>query len=234
VFEIGNSLREARTRRGIEVVEAEQATKIRAKYLRALEDEQFEQLPAQTYVKGFLKTYAEYLGLDGQLYVDEYTSRYSSGDDVLERRVRSGRPRPRREHRFQTNIVWVTLVGIAVVTALVIAAFRFAGDSPTTLPHASRPTAHKKPAVISGLVIKATKGNSLLAVRKGTAVGRLLYEGTLERGQSLRFKPTVWVNISSPENIAMHLNGRPVAVGGAKPRCLIITFGAIVPCAPGT
>ena len=81
MFEIGNSLREARLRQGLEFVEVEQATKIRGKYLRALEDEQFDILPGQTYVKGFLRTYADYLGLDGQLYVDEYNSRYIPGDD---------------------------------------------------------------------------------------------------------------------------------------------------------
>ena len=81
MFEIGNSLREARLRQGLEFVEVEQATKIRGKYLRALEDEQFDILPGQTYVKGFLRTYAEYLGLDGELYVDEYNSRYVPGEE---------------------------------------------------------------------------------------------------------------------------------------------------------
>jgi hypothetical protein len=71
VFEIGNSLREARVRQQLELGEVELATKIRARYLRALEEESFEALPAQTYVKGFLRTYADYLGLDGQLYVAE-------------------------------------------------------------------------------------------------------------------------------------------------------------------
>jgi cytoskeletal protein RodZ len=80
VFEIGNSLREARLRQGLEFPEIEQATKIRGKYLRALEEEQFEVLPAQTYVKGFLRSYADYLGLDGQLYVDEFNSRYVRGE----------------------------------------------------------------------------------------------------------------------------------------------------------
>ena len=61
--------------------EIEQATKVRAKHLKALEDEQFELLPGQTYVKGFLRTYAEYLGLDGQLYVDEFNSRYAIGEE---------------------------------------------------------------------------------------------------------------------------------------------------------
>ena len=81
MFEIGNSLREARLRQQLDFPEIEQATKIRAKYLRALEDEQFELLPAQTYVKGFLRSYAEYLGLDGQLYVDEYNSRFVVGEE---------------------------------------------------------------------------------------------------------------------------------------------------------
>ena len=62
VFEIGNSLREARLRQGFELPRVEADTKIRAKYLRALEEERFEVLPGETYVKGFLRTYSEYLG----------------------------------------------------------------------------------------------------------------------------------------------------------------------------
>ena len=81
MFEIGSSLREARLRQQLEFPELELATKIRGKYLRALEEEQFDVLPAQTYVKGFLRTYADYLGLDGQLYVDEYNSRYTVGEE---------------------------------------------------------------------------------------------------------------------------------------------------------
>jgi cytoskeleton protein RodZ len=61
MFEIGNSLREARLRRGIDFADAEHATKIRGKYLRALEDEEFQLLPSETYVKGFLRTYADFL-----------------------------------------------------------------------------------------------------------------------------------------------------------------------------
>ena len=113
MFEIGNSLREARLRKELDFPELEQGTKIRAKYLRALEDENFDQLPAATYVKGFLRTYADYLGLDGQLYVDEYNVRYGSGDEVLERRIRGGasqsrRPRP-RHRRLESRIVWLAL-----------------------------------------------------------------------------------------------------------------------------
>ncbi len=81
MFEIGSSLREARERQEITLPQVEAGTKIRGKYLRALEEERFDQLPAETYVKGFLRTYAEYLGLDGQLYVDEYNSRYVATEE---------------------------------------------------------------------------------------------------------------------------------------------------------
>src|SRR3954453_9598816 len=119
MFEIGNSLRDARLRKELDFPELEQGTKIRAKYLRALEDETFDQLPGPTYVKGFLRTYADYLGLDGQLYVDEYNVRYGMGDEALERRVRSPLmappPRPRKpRRRLQLSVVWFALFGIAL------------------------------------------------------------------------------------------------------------------------
>src|SRR3954470_3967153 len=133
MFEIGTSLREARVRQGVDLLEAERATKIRGKYLRALEDEEFETLPAQTYVKGFLRNYAEYLGLDGQLYVDEYNSRFvvEAGEEPFRPR-RSTPVRTRRQRRFEANVVLFALLGIAALTALVIAAWRFGGgDEPT-------------------------------------------------------------------------------------------------------
>src|SRR5207302_9187749 len=110
MFEIGSSLREARLRQALDFPEIEQAIKIRGKYLRALEDEQFDVLPAQTYVKGFLRSYAEYLGLDGQLYVDEFNSRYVASEEEPPIRARRT-AMPRRARRIQSGVVLATLVG---------------------------------------------------------------------------------------------------------------------------
>ena len=134
MFEIGLSLREARTRQGLDFPEMETRTKVRAKYLRLLEEEQFEQLPAHTYVKGFLRTYADCLGLDGQLYVDEYNSRFVVGEDETHMRARrtpptTSRSRARRRERRESRVVVLALAAIAIVTALVIAAWRFGGPS---------------------------------------------------------------------------------------------------------
>ena len=64
--EIGDQLRETRMRSRIDITEVEAATKIRAKYLRALENEEWDLLPGPTFVKTFLRTYADYLGLDAR------------------------------------------------------------------------------------------------------------------------------------------------------------------------
>ena len=74
--EIGETLRETRMRRRIDISEVEAATKIRAKYLRALENEEWDLLPGPTFVKTFLRTYAEYLEIDPRLLVEEYRQRY--------------------------------------------------------------------------------------------------------------------------------------------------------------
>ena len=93
MFEIGNTLREARLRRGLDILDCEAETKIRAKYLRAMEEEQFDLMPSPTYVRGFLKSYAEFLDLDGQLVLDEYESRF--GDLRRALRVPGQDPAPR-------------------------------------------------------------------------------------------------------------------------------------------
>src|SRR5436190_9171421 len=164
MFEIGNSLREARLRRRVDFGEAEQATKIRVKYLRALEDEEFGLLPSQTYVKGFLRSYAEYLGLDGQLYVDEYNSRFVVGQEDYRPRRSSVQPQ-RRNRRVETNVVLVVLVVIAVSAIVVVAAWN-RSDKPAT-PATTRPVttaAAPAKAVPPLLRIEAARGPSKLTV----------------------------------------------------------------------
>jgi transcriptional regulator with XRE-family HTH domain len=79
---IGATLREARMRARIDISEIESETKIRAKYLRALENEEWDLLPGPTYVKSFLRTYAEALGLDARLLLEEYKLRHERLSDI--------------------------------------------------------------------------------------------------------------------------------------------------------
>lgn len=72
--ELGEKLRKAREAKGLSLEQVEEATKIVRSYLQALEDEEFERLPAPVYVKGFLRNYASYLGLDAQEVLSLYSA----------------------------------------------------------------------------------------------------------------------------------------------------------------
>ena len=215
MFEIGSSLREARLRQGLDFDELEARTKVRAKYLRHLEDERFDQLPGHAYTKGFLQVYANALGLDGRLYVEEYNSRYVTGEDDASPRLPRGparSPRRRRERR-ETRTVGVALAAILVVTAFVIAAWRFGGhDEPqvdgVNAPKARTTAATKRTATQQQVVvtIHALRGPSFMEVRAGN--GTPLYTGTLEKGQTQRFtKKSLSLSVDRPRNVVVKVNG---------------------------
>ncbi|MBA3733912.1 MAG: helix-turn-helix domain-containing protein [Actinobacteria bacterium] len=235
MFEIGNSLREARHRQSLDFPEIEQGTKIRGKYLRALEDEQFDVLPAQTYVKGFLRSYAEYLGLDGQLYVDEYNSRFVAGEEETPSRPRRSAP-PSRGVQVQSRVVLLTLLGIAAVTALFIVAWT-RGEPQNVTPLGLRTTPTKTttttpPAApaTARLLVKAQRGPCWLQVHRSSATGPILFQGTLEQGQKQLFTGRrLWITLDRPENLITILNGRTrrLPVGGVK--TLLVTPRGIRP-----
>ena len=236
MFEIGNSLREARLRQSLDFPEIEQGTKIRGKYLRALEDEQFDVLPAQTYVKGFLRSYAEYLGLDGQLYVDEYNSRFVVGEEEPQSRPRRSAS-PSRGVQVQSRVVLLTLLGIVSVTALVIVAWT-RGEPQTVTPvglGTTKLVTHQTPVVPAAaktvrLLVKASRGSCWLQVHKTSATGPILFQGTLDQGQQQLFTARkLWITLDRPENLVTVLNGhtRRLPVGGVK--TLIVTPRGIRP-----
>src|SRR3954454_4868578 len=103
---IGDTLREARIRQQIDITEVEERTKIRAKYLRALENEEFQLLPGSTFVRSLLRTYAEYLGLDPHALLEELRMQYEQREEIVQDVQRIGasqprarRPNPRRDQR---------------------------------------------------------------------------------------------------------------------------------------
>jgi cytoskeleton protein RodZ len=113
---IGATLREARMRARIDISEIESETKIRAKYLRALENEEWDLLPGPTYVKSFLRTYAEALGLDGKLLIEEYKLRHERLSDVEMQPIRPpGAREPRRRRRAGSGRGWAVLAVVALL-----------------------------------------------------------------------------------------------------------------------
>jgi transcriptional regulator with XRE-family HTH domain len=118
--DIGATLREARMRARIDISEIESETKIRAKYLRALENEEWDLLPGPTYVKSFLRTYADALGLDGKLLIEEYKLRHERLSDV---ELQPIAPPGRRERRRQRRGVPRGAVIAVIVAALLVSLY---------------------------------------------------------------------------------------------------------------
>ncbi|HEU5253723.1 MAG TPA: helix-turn-helix transcriptional regulator [Solirubrobacterales bacterium] len=116
---VGNKLREARARRKLSLQEVEEATRIRGRYLQAIEDEDWEQLPGETYARAFVRTYADFVGLDGARLAEE--QRQAQGAARPGERLPRVDPRPRRVGRRRRRRVPPRLV-TALVVVLVIGA----------------------------------------------------------------------------------------------------------------
>jgi cytoskeleton protein RodZ len=230
MFEIGGSLREARLKRNLTPADVQKAIRIRDRYLQALEEERWELLPGDAYVKGFLRTYADYLGLDGNLYVEEYNSRFARPDEpqlVPERFARTGT-------HFGGVGFLRPLIAVGVIVAIVagLAAWQLSGssDKPGGVPPPSTSTTtashhttepkkkqHKQHVSTGALpttaVVVASRGNSWLWVRSGGAAGPTVYQGTLLQGKTLPVnlkKGPVWIRIGDPANIEVRLGGKLV------------------------
>lgn len=217
MFEIGNSLREARIRKGLNLKDAEDATKIRSKYLQALEDDDFEVIPGPAYVKGFLRTYADFLGLDAELLLDEYRSRHEPNQEVhyVARRP-VGRARSRGPRR-QSNLVIVVVVALVLVAALAWMGWgrgeQVATVEPETVDTSSTTTSTLIEETVTttaagetteqteaqattttlaegklAVVVKAVRARCWLLAKEGSGEGKVLYSGTLEKGKAVRLE----------------------------------------------
>jgi cytoskeleton protein RodZ len=232
VPEIGQTLREARMRARIDISELEAETKIRAKYLRALENEEWNLLPGPTYVKSFLRTYADALGLDGRLLVEEYKLRHERLSDVELQPIapRSQRDRGRPPRRGLPRGTLVGLVFVLLIGALYMLG-RTGGDGEDTVPPLTNPTTEartsepdererpeprpRRPRTVR-LTLAAT-GAVYVCLRAGDRV--LIDQETLQEGEqrgpyrARRFTMTFGNN-----SIRMRVNGRslpvPASAGG--------------------
>jgi hypothetical protein len=235
MFEIGGSLREARLKRGLTPADVQKAIRIRDRYLQALEEERWELLPGDAYVKGFLRTYADYLGLDGNLYVEEYNSRFAHPDEPL--------LVPERFEGSRNRLGGVgflrPLVAVGVIVAIVAAiaawqlsssgssggtrgtppttSVRHTTSSSTTTHQTTQKKTHKKKHVPAPLptraVLAASRGDCWLWVRSGGASGPTLYEATLVQGKTLPINlqnGPVWIDVGDPPKLDVRLGGKLV------------------------
>jgi transcriptional regulator with XRE-family HTH domain len=250
---IGERLREARMRQGLDITEVEVATKIRAKYLRALENDEFVMLPGSTYVRSFLRTYAEYLGLDAQLLVEEFRAQHEPrGEGEMPALAPPARPaRPGRERRgagvglaFGPGTLAVASV-LLVLVVLAVIGLASGGGSDTKTTSKGEVTKKKKakqpnraapapaPAVPRSLKLKVVPAETTyLCLDDGK--GTKLFEGTISTPQSFREK-RMRILLGRP-SARLYLNGKPVRFDHASSDVVSFSFsrtGGVSPLPPG-
>ena len=191
-------LRDARMRQGLDISDVEARTKIRAKYLRALENEEWAMLPGSTFVKSFLRTYAEELGLDPHLLVEEYRAHHEEPDE-LELQPFAAPPRqPREPRRYRPGPpppgVVLTLVVVAVLAFLIVLGLsgedddggdRVASPTTDTQPGRQAPSPAPKPAPERVVVRVVPDAETYVCLDRGpdTAV---FFEGIISDPETFR------------------------------------------------
>jgi cytoskeleton protein RodZ len=219
---IGDTLREARMRQHLDIADVEASTKIRAKYLRALENEEFGMLPGPTFVKTFLRTYAEALGLDPHLLVEEYRATYEAGDEVDH--IQSlgppnlARDRRRRGPRLGPGSL-LLLVLVVVVGALVAIGLladgdddggQVAGETTPRTETTERPRQQQERRRPTRVVLRITPITpTYVCVDRGSGKP-VLFENTIDAPQTFRGK-VVRVNLGKTD-VQIRKNGRPVPI----------------------
>jgi hypothetical protein len=227
---IGMSVREARERRGLTIADAETATRIRAKHLRSLVAERFDQLPARAYARAFLREYTEFLELDSERFLDEFDARFPVVEE--EPIVPVGLPHPWRPRHIGAIAAAAGLVALAVLGWRV-------GNAESPLPPAlvpntttrttqalsPAPPARRPRPKTPTLVLVAARGSCWVEAHAGSRAGRLLYRRTLEPGQRLRLTaPKVWLRLGAPWNLEARLGGRRIVLP-ARLGNVVITRG---------
>ena len=227
--DIGSTLREARMRSRISIDEVETHTKIRARYLRAIENEEWDLLPGPVYVKSFLRTYGDYLGLDSRLLVDEFKRRYERPTDHELRPISPRTREPERTSRRPRLPSWmpIVLVLAAVVVALgVLGSLNTGNKTPTagvrtTSSHSRARRAHRSvttsttPVVFKPTTVKlqlVATGQVYVCLVNGR--GTKLIPGVIfSPGQTIPIETARKLRLTLGNNsVEMKVNGAPVTV----------------------
>lgn len=198
---IGEVLLRARQERGSSIEDVERAIKIRAKYIAAIEAEDFDVMPGDAYVAGFIKTYAQFLGIDPTGLLETYHSEHDSPPLAMPEPIMS----TRREHVRLPRPVWVVALAVAAIALVGWFAFNLGTALRSTAPLPDRrdnslvaeptrtvtkttaPARPRRPRRVRPLVLKvvSTQGDNWLGAKVD---GRTAFDGELLPGRSLTWR----------------------------------------------
>lgn len=231
---VGEKLAALRRERGKTMPDLESATKIMGRMLSALENERWDELPAPVYVRGYIRSYAQALGVDPEPLLEEYTRDTSAPhtEHVPLRRIPERTVVPHRlELHALPRQVWIAVaIAVLVVALLVwgISALVSRDDTPTPIaPETTSTVGASAEETVTEAVTGAVSENAFIlkvAVAEGQSSwlqvrvdGLVAYEGTLPGGE-----PKMWtvtdsavVRVGKPAAVTITRDGQPVTIPAA-------------------
>ncbi|MCG9969725.1 DUF4115 domain-containing protein [Pelotomaculum terephthalicicum JT] len=233
-MEIGKRLKEAREEKGLTLEAVEEETKIRRKYLRALEEEQFQVLPGPVYAKAFLKTYTRFLGIDAGDVFANYSDFFTEApaeapEHIFEEEKKARVPRKPRSRLYLT--VAAVIVCVAVL-GLYFNSAKGKGGTPVDNPSAYNPenpaiSGQTEPPVqpppvepqqpadssVVKLDLNVKNSDCWMSV---TVDGKQAFVGTLIPGQSKHFEGTdkIKITLGNAGAVEASLNGQNLGLMG--------------------
>jgi cytoskeleton protein RodZ len=223
---IGDSLREARMRQKLDIADVEERTKIRAKYLRALENEEFGLLPGPTTVRAFLRTYAQVLGLDAHVLLEEFRVSHEPPEEVEPQPLAETAPSPRRMPSGPPigppgrGVVVAGLL-VALLALLLILGLSSQDDSSTkgtageeAKTQQPKPTPRKKarkPPPPKGVTLNvAPLDATYVCLDKGAGTPPV-FQGTISEPRSFKGSSKLRINLGK-SSATVKVNGRRVPI----------------------
>jgi cytoskeletal protein RodZ len=239
---VGEILRSERERKGLSVKEIELATSIRTIYITAIEEGNYNIIPGEVYLKGFIRNYANSLGLDGQQIIDLYRQSQNSIVPMNEEVAKVDKtPKDHSPKKITYSSKWM-VIGVLVVC--VASGAWWLQSNPKTLPEPKIDNQAQPAPVTPKQVISeqhtvsstpiAAKPVSITAKftdqcwTSVTADNKIIYEGIPQTGETFTWEAekNVTIKAGNAGGIDIVYNGQPLGMMGTKGEVLVRTFSA--------
>jgi len=218
---IGEQLKQARTQKGVSLEEVQSKAKIQAKFLQAMEEDDFEQILSPTYRRSFLEKYAQYLGLDSKALLKEYLAAYPEKTNIKVRieeeedKFKSVKKSLFPEDVLKTAII--VFLALVVIAAGVVVLKAKSSNKAVKKEQAVKQSEEKRALLVPlgqplRLVI-SVKDDAWLKISQD---GKLIFQNTLAKGKTKKIiaqdKIEIWTG--KAEAVFLSLNGKYLGPAG--------------------
>ncbi|MCL6472502.1 MAG: DUF4115 domain-containing protein [Firmicutes bacterium] len=235
---IGHILSEARHRAGKSIKEVEFDTKIRAKFIESLEKDDFDNLPSSIYTQGFIKTYANYLGIDHIPLIQQYRGLYAYKDESDLSSLSSNiRVKSKKRPAWFKPAVGIGAIAVLFISLIVWGAYQqFVSKEPKMVVQEVK-TKKTVPTTVAATTV-TTQAPAKLGVNDGkldviikvTGIGdtgswtkafvddKKAFEGIIHKGETKQFKgdSSVRLRIGNVTNVEIIYNGKKITSADYK------------------